>query len=217
VDFSKPVKAPGTRPFPPHLDAPSVDDAETGAGSDFWIRKPVLGPADNSRPSSPNPMSVVGPGLDTSQSLASRLHWRPVSANTHPQTWLSYQGRPVPIDTNIAPLIEALWQAGYPSLACCEGEETAAESGYVMFCKDIGERFMSWAQAHERSLSGALMQRFEVLLQDDDWHEYMAKNFPLLEPVAHDANGRLFTISWRFHREDLLDNREQLVALLLAS
>lgn len=153
-------------------------------------------------------------GRMTSCLLSPRLNLQVARANEHEQTWLSYQGRPVPIDINIAPVIEALWEAGYPTLACCEGDNTTIEDAYVMFSKDVGERFMSWAQAHERSLSGALMRRFEVLLQDDDWENYMSKNLPLLVPVAHDVNGRLFTIVWRFHRQDLLDHREQLVALL---
>jgi len=199
--------------FPNEALVPGIED-ETGAGSDFYVWDNVLPESAGQAHNVPSPMSVIGPGIDTSLSLASRLQWRPVSANAHSQTWLYYQGRPVPIDIDIAPLIEALWQAGYPTLACCEGDDTAIEDAYVMFSKDIGERFMSWAQAHKRSLSGALMRRFEVLLQDDDWENYMSKNLPLLVPVAHDANGRLFTIVWQFHRQDLLDHREQLVALL---
>jgi hypothetical protein len=161
-------------------------------------------------------MDITNPGFNSGTSLASRLHWQPVSANAHPQTWLSYQGRPVPIDINIAPVIEALWQAGYPTLACCEGDDTASETAYIMFSEEIGKRFMEWAQIYQEHLPDALMRRFEMLLQDAEWHSYMAARYPLLKRVERDANGRLFTLCWIFHRQDLLDHRDLLVKLLRA-
>ena len=191
-----------------------ADNDETGAGSDFWIWSPTIGPADSSAPSAPNPMDVTNPGFDTGVSLASRLHWRPVSAKAHPQKWLSYQGRPVPIDINIAPLVEAMWQAGFVTLACCEGDCTDAETGYVMFSEEIGKQFMEWAQVYGKRLPEPLMRRFEILLQDDAWDSYMADRYPLLMPVEPDADGRLFTLCWRFHRDELFDHRDLLVKLL---
>ena len=83
-----------------------------------------------------------------------------------------------------------------------------------MFSEDMGKRFMEWAQAREQHLPEGLMRRFEILLQDDEWHPYMADRYPLLKPVEPDAEGRLFTLSWRFHRQDLLDYRDLLVWLL---
>ena len=206
-----------TAPVPSGDYGAPLDDDETGAGSDFWVWSPTIGPADSSVPSAPNPMDVTNPGFDAGVSLASGLNWRPVSANAHPQKWLSYQGRAVPIDINIAPLVQALWQAGFMTLACCEGDDTDTETAYVMFSEEIGKRFMEWVQAHEQHLSEGLTRRFEILLQDDDWHPYMAKRYPLLEPVAPDAEGRLFTLSWRFHRYELLEHRDQLVSLLAAT
>jgi hypothetical protein len=192
------------------------DGDETGAGSDFWIWSPTIGPADSSVPSTPNPMDISNPGFDAGVSLASRLHWRPVSAKAHPQKWLCYRGRLVPIDINIAPLVEAMWQAGFITLACCEGDDTDTQSAYVMFSEEIGKRFMEWAQAREKHLPEALTRRFELLLQDDEWHPYMADRYPLLQPVEPDVEGRLFTLCWRFHRQELLDHRDLLVRLLRA-
>jgi len=83
-----------------------------------------------------------------------------------------------------------------------------------MFSEEIGKRFMEWVQAHEQYLPEGLMRRFEILLQDDEWHPYMAEHYPLLGAVEPDARGRLFTLCWIFHRQDLLDNRDQLVKLL---
>ena len=73
---------------------------------------------------------------------------------------------------------------------------------------------MEWAQAREEHLLAPLMRRFEILLQDDEWHSYMAARYPLLQRVEPDANGRLFTLCWIFHRQDLLDHRDLLVWLL---
>jgi hypothetical protein len=161
-------------------------------------------------------MDISNPGFDAGVSLASRLHWRPVSAKAHPQKWLSFQGRLVPIDDNIAPLVEAMWQAGFITLACCEGGDTDAGMAYVMFSEEIGKRFMEWAQAREHHLPEGLTRRFEIILQDDEWHPYMAARYPLLQRVEPDAEDRLFTLSWRFHRQDLLDHRDLLVKLLRA-
>jgi hypothetical protein len=197
------------------VPGPGEDD-ETGAGSDFFVWDNILPESAGQAHNVTNPMSVIGPGIDTSLSLASRLQWRPVSANAHPQTWLSYRGRPVPIDNNIAPLVEAMWAAGFVTLACCEGNQTDTETGYVMFSEEIGKRFMEWAQVYEEHLPAALMRRFEILLQDDEWRPYMAARYPLLQRVEPDAEGRLFTLSWRFHRQDLLDHRDLLVKLLRA-
>ena len=148
--------------------------------------------------------------------LAPQLHWQTVAANDHALTWLSYRGRRVPIDVNIAPVVEAMWQAGFMTLACCEGDDTASESAYIMFSEEIGKRFMEWAQVYQEHLPDALVRRFETLLQDDEWHSYMAARYPLLQSVEPDANGRLFTLCWIFHRQDLLDHRDLLVKLLRA-
>jgi len=130
---------------------------------------------------------------------------------------LMYKGRPVPIDLNIAPLIEAMWRAGFMTLACCEGDDSDTETGYVMFSEQIGKRFMEWAQAREQHFSDDLMRRFDIFLQDDEWHSYMADRYPLLKPVEPDFEGRQFTLCWRFHRQELLDHRDQLVELLRIS
>jgi len=161
-------------------------------------------------------MTVQAPGIDTGTSLASRLHWRSVSANSHAQTWLFYRGRPVPIDTNIAPVIEALWGAGYPTLSSCQGDDTDDESAFVMFSEPIAKRFMGWVQAREQWLPEGLTRRFEILRQQpDEWFPYMQERYPLLEPV--DSRDGLYTIAWRFHRQELLDHRDQLVKLLRAT
>jgi len=201
--------------FPDEALVPGVEDDETGAGSDFFVWDNILPESAGQAHNVPSPMSVVGPGSGVSISLASRLHWRPVSAKEHSQTWLSYQGRPVPIDIDIAPVVEALWQAGYPTLACCEGDNSEAESAYIMFAEAVAKQFMGWVQAHEPWLPEALTRRFEILWQvPDEWYPFMQERYPLLEPV--DCKGGLYTIAWRFHRQELLDYREQLVALLRA-
>jgi hypothetical protein len=42
---------------------------------DMLVTEPVIGPAERSRPSIPNPMSVEAPGIDPGGSLAAELHW----------------------------------------------------------------------------------------------------------------------------------------------
>lgn len=213
MDFSEPVKAPGTRAYPPDLELPGVED-ESDAGSDFYVWDNILPDSPGSAHSVPNPMSVVAPG--TGFSLASKLNWKSVRSNAHTQTWLSYQGRPVAIDINIAPVIEALWQSGYPTLACCEGDRTDTESAYIMFAEPIAKQLMGWVQAHEEWLPEELTRRFAIRRQDpDEFFPYMQERYPLLEPI--DCSDGLYTIAWRFHRQELFDHREQLVALLRAT
>jgi hypothetical protein len=214
MDFDWPPR-PMAPMFPDEALVPGIEDDETGAGSDFFVWDTVLPESAGQAHNVPSPMSVIGPGFDTSPSLASRLQWRPVSANAHSQTWLYYQGRPVPIDIDIAPVIEALWQAGYPTLACCEGDDTETESAYIMFAEPVAKQFMDWVHAHEQWLPGELTRRFEIIRQvPDEWYPYMQERYPLIEDV--ECRGGLYTIVWRFHRQDLLDYREQLVALLRA-
>ena len=42
---------------------------------DMFVWDPVIGPADTSGPTSPNPMSIIGPGT-AMPSLATRLNWK---------------------------------------------------------------------------------------------------------------------------------------------
>jgi hypothetical protein len=43
---------------------------------DMLVTEPVIGPAERSRPSAPNPMSVEAPGIDPGGSLlAELLNW----------------------------------------------------------------------------------------------------------------------------------------------
>jgi hypothetical protein len=208
------INVPARPMFPREAPVPGVED-ETGAGSDFYVWDNILPESAGQAHNMPSPMSVIAPGIETSLSLASRLHWRPVRGNAHPQTWLSYQGRSVPIDIDIAPVIEALWQAGYPTLACCEGDDTETESAYIMFAEPVAKQFMDWVHAHEQWLPGDLTRRFEIIRQvPDEWYPYMQERYPLIEDV--ECRGGLYTIVWRFHRQDSLDYREQLVALLRA-
>lgn len=157
-------------------------------------------------------------GKMTAAILAPHLHWgSEVCAKAHEHKPLVYRGRPVPIDMNIVPLVEAMWRAGFMTLACCEGDDTDTETGYVMFSEEVGKRFMEWCQAREEDLPQGLVHHFDIVLQDDEWHSYMGDRYPLLQPVELDVDGRLFTLCWRFHRQELLDHRDLLVSLLRIS
>lgn len=76
MDFNKPGKPlpplPASEPLGPGVE----DDGMTGAGSDFWIWSPTIGPGDASGPSYESPMSVEAPGIDPGPSLAAQLNWR---------------------------------------------------------------------------------------------------------------------------------------------
>jgi hypothetical protein len=187
----------------------------------YWddVGLSVVLPPDGTPAISTNPPGWLDPntGRMTAVALAPELNWKTqVCANAHSQTTLFYNGRPVLIDANVAPLIEALWQCSYVALASCEGRDSDAASGYIMFSEAIGKDFMFWVQAHAHLLPKALARRFKLVLQPDDWHDWMADRFPLLEPVAPDSGGRVFTVVWRFHRHELLEHRDQLVRLLSA-
>jgi hypothetical protein len=71
VDFSKPTRGLVT----PYFPAKNEDPADEPDPSEMFVWQPVLGPADNSGRSVPNPMSIIGPSA-TMPSLASRLIWR---------------------------------------------------------------------------------------------------------------------------------------------
>ena len=76
MDFNKPAGRLGPHVFPERYEHPlDYEDDETGAGSDFYIWDNILPDSPGSAHSVPNPMSVQAPGIDTSVSLASRLHW----------------------------------------------------------------------------------------------------------------------------------------------
>ena len=54
---------------------PKLAPADGPTGDDMLVTEPVLGPAERSRPSAPNPMSVEAPGIDPGGSLVAELHW----------------------------------------------------------------------------------------------------------------------------------------------
>jgi hypothetical protein len=123
----------------------------------------------------------------------------------------------VPVDEALVPTLTALWKAGYISLAACQGDGDSVgqgERGYVMFSEIVGKAFMEFALRNERWLSPGFVQRFEWILQPNDWHDYMSRTYPLLEPVYPDPQGRVFTVCWRFEHADLVTNGRMLIDLL---
>jgi hypothetical protein len=55
---------------------PKLDPADDPTGDDMLVTEPVIGPAERSRPSTPNPMSVEAPGIDPGGSLVAELCWK---------------------------------------------------------------------------------------------------------------------------------------------
>ncbi len=73
MDFNNPPRGL-VAPMPPAKQAIPGDEPTDG---EMLITEPVLGPAEHSRPSIPNPMSVTPPGIDTGTSLlAEALNWK---------------------------------------------------------------------------------------------------------------------------------------------
>ena len=72
MDFSKSPQSV-TPFFPSKHGAPADEDVPDGA--DFSLTKPTLGPADAYGPTSPNPMSVIGPSAVMPSLLAFTLNW----------------------------------------------------------------------------------------------------------------------------------------------
>ena len=72
MDFSKAPRSISPH-FPAKHGAPADEDGP--AGADFSLTNPTLGPADTYAPTSPNPMSIIGPGA-AMPSLAEMLNWR---------------------------------------------------------------------------------------------------------------------------------------------
>ena len=57
-------------PMRPAKQAPADEPTD-----EMLITEPVIGPAERSRPSIPNPMTVEAPGIDPGGSLVAELHW----------------------------------------------------------------------------------------------------------------------------------------------
>jgi hypothetical protein len=70
VDFSRSPRGLST-PMPPAKQAPADEPTD-----DMLVTEPVIGPAERSGPSIPNPMSVEAPGIDPGGSLVAELNWR---------------------------------------------------------------------------------------------------------------------------------------------
>ena len=71
MDFNSESSGLGlVTPMPPPKLAPAGEPTD-----DMLITEPVIGPADRSRPSIPNPMTVTPPGIDPGGSLAAAMHW----------------------------------------------------------------------------------------------------------------------------------------------
>ncbi len=183
---------------------------------------PMVLPDDGSPAITNSPASGVDlqTGLMASTratNLAKKLNWSLSSSNSHPLVHIQYHGREVPVDVALAPALTALWNAGYISLAACQGGGNSVgqgKLGYVMFGEVVGKAFMEFALRNERWLSPGFVQRFEWILQSNDWHDYMSRNCPLLEPIYPDPQGRVFTVCWRFEHADLVTNGRMLVELL---
>lgn len=71
MEFSKPPRGLVT----PFFSKKKTDPLYDFDPNEMWVWQPVLGPADSSGPSAPNPMSPSNPDPMPSL-LASTLHWR---------------------------------------------------------------------------------------------------------------------------------------------
>lgn len=204
-----------------HPNIPFHDELNHDEGE--FPGMPMALPDDGSPAITNSPASGVDlqTGLMASKrtaNLAKKLNWSLAgSSNSHPLVHIQYHGRRVPVDVALAPTLTALWNAGYISITACQGDGDSAdqaELGYVMFSEVVGKAFMEFALRNERWLSPGFVQRFEWTLQSNDWHNYMSRNYPLLEPVYPDPQGRVFTVCWRFEHADLVTNGRMLVELL---
>jgi hypothetical protein len=75
MDFNGPPNTGLVTPMPPPKHAAPADDG-VPTGADWFVWDLTIGPAE-SCPSSPNPMSVQPPGIDTGTSLlAEQLNWK---------------------------------------------------------------------------------------------------------------------------------------------
>jgi hypothetical protein len=70
MDFNTQPSGLVTPMLPPKL-APAGEPSD-----DMLVTEPVIGPAERSRPSTPNPMSVEAPGIDPGGSLVAELCWK---------------------------------------------------------------------------------------------------------------------------------------------
>ena len=68
------INVPASPVFPGEDLVPGVED-ETGAGSDFFVWDNILPESAGQAHNVPSPMSIQAPGIDTSITLVSKLHW----------------------------------------------------------------------------------------------------------------------------------------------
>jgi hypothetical protein len=201
MDFSKPIRSPGTRARPPPLDIPGGEDADGAAGSDFWVWKNILPESPGKANNVSNPMSVVGPGVGAGTSLASKLHWRARGETDHQQVEIKVGESVVSVDREMAPLIQLLNSAGIPTATSCIG--TAETWGYIMLIGvDSMQRFLRVWQRYLVPL-GHPMPVLEFTARDECWRADIHADYPFPRPVPADEEDLTYTAQWMDHAENV--------------
>jgi hypothetical protein len=204
VDFSKPVKAPGTRACPPDIELPGVED-ESDAGSDFYVWDNVLPESAVQAYNVPSPMDITNPGLATGISLAARLHWTVFGETDHQQVEIKIgesltSGDLKWADSEVLQLLDK--SQIYSATSCIGTDETW---GYLMLVgANSAVRFMRIWQRYLVPL-GYPMPELDFTARDEEWRVEIGSEYPFPQAVPVDEEGLTFTARWREHREDMIE------------
>jgi hypothetical protein len=204
VDFSKPVKAPGTRACPPDIELPRVGDEDTGAGSDFFVWKNVLPDSPGKAHNVSSPMDITNPAIGTGVSLAARLHWTVFGETDHKQVEIKIGESEIRVDREMAVLVKLLNEtAKIATATSCSGSITT--SAYIMFV-GVGSalRFLRIWQRYLVPL-GHPVPELEFTARDEEWRVEIGSEFPFPQAVPVDDAGLTYSAVWREHREDMIE------------
>jgi hypothetical protein len=201
MDFDKPPHA--VSPMPASEPLGPADDDETGPGSDFFVWRNTIGPADSTAPSCPNPMTVQAPGIDTGTSLAAQLNWRVLGKADHQQVEIKVGESVISVDPEMAALVQLLNKAGIATATSCVG--SIRTSAYIMLLgTNSAERFLQIWHRYLVPL-GHPMPELEFTARDEEWRVEIGSEFPFPQAVPVDSAGLTSTCVWREHREDMIE------------
>jgi len=129
-----------------------------------------------------------------------------LSEDGHEQALVRLGDRAVTVDREIAPLIQALNDAGVHTLTSCK-------DGYVMFLEPDWRELRDFWRRNQPAIGAPVPSRTVADSRDAHWLRWMQAHYPPHFAIRLDRTGQVTTVCWLFDPDEL---REVMPALVRA-
>ena len=141
---------------------------------------------------------------------SSRRYCSPYSERSedgHEQSLVTLGEKTIPVDREIAPLIQALNDAGVHTLTSCR-------DGYAMFFEADWRNLCALWRRNEGVIGAPVPTRTVAHPRDTEWAEWMQIHYPPHFPIRFDRAGMVTTVCWLFDPDEVQEVMPTLVRAL---